>query len=119
MRGVSFACRCAISIGVLTFWAGVAYAQATGAGDSALQALRSRPRLAWSQADRELAFARWGELYPARVIRRGERARELPTGPSLPTFAADEGGDKQLRLSLESYRLAGIVVLHEGRVRLE
>ena len=107
---------------VLVTWAafsGVACAQVPAADEAPLQALRSRPMLAWSQADREFAFAHWGELFPARVIRHGEHVRALPTGPELPTFAAGGAGDKQLKRSFDDFQVAGIVVLHEGRVRLE
>lgn len=82
-------------------------------------AIRSRPRLAWTAAEREYAFAHWEDVFPTRVVRRGERLRDLPAGPAWPAFAAGGSGDAELQRSIGDFQLAGLVVLHDGRIRLE
>ncbi len=69
--------------------------------------------LTWSQAEREQRFAHMGRLFPVNVVRAGGRARALPVGrslklPGLPLH------DVMLR-----DRLAGVLVLQHGAVRLE
>ena len=75
--------------------------------------------MSWSQPQRDVAFAQWDRLYPSRVITRGAQARPLPEGAPLPAFAAGDPGAAQLQRNIDEYQLAGIVVLHDGKLRLE
>ena len=84
-----------------------------------LQSLRSRPLIRWTQPEREFAFAHWDEAFRSRAILRGAQVKALPVGAALPTFEPGGAGDRQLRSSLDDFQLAGIVVLHQGRIRLE
>lgn len=97
----------------------VAWPQASAPSGIDLESIRSRPRVAWTQAEREFVFAHWGETFPARVIARGPEVRALPRGASLPTFSPGGEGASELQRSLDEFQLAGIVVLHDGKVRLE
>jgi CubicO group peptidase (beta-lactamase class C family) len=81
--------------------------------------LMRRPLALWDQAQREFGFAHWDHLYPARVIARGPAVRALPVGAPLAGFAAGGVGAVQLQRNVEDFQLAGIVVLHQGRLRLE
>jgi CubicO group peptidase (beta-lactamase class C family) len=81
--------------------------------------IRSRPRLAWTKVERDYAFAHWEDLFATRVVRRGERIRELTAGPAWPAFAPGGAGAQQLQRSIDDFQLAGLVVLHDGRLRLE
>ena len=83
------------------------------------QALMRRPIAAWDQAEREFGFANWDRLYPARVIRRGASVHALPRGEPLAGFASGGAGALQLLRNVDDFQLAGIVVLHRGRLRLE
>ena len=82
------------------------------------QSLR-RPLPTWNQAEREFAFQNWDRIVPARTIARGKQVHPLLEGPPLPTFAPGGEGAKQLQRNIDDFKLAGIVVLHNGKVRLE
>ena len=83
------------------------------------QALASRPMSAWTQAEREFGFAHWDQLGPARVIARGASVHALPQGAPLAGFEPGGAGARHLQRSVDDFRLAGIVVLHRGQIRLE
>jgi len=100
---------------LLTFAATAAVA----AGKIDPKTLASRPLSMWTQSERDFAFAHWDELYPARVIARGPKVRALPPGPALAGFEAGGVGTLRLQRMVEDFRLAGIVVLHRGQLRLE
>lgn len=73
----------------------------------------------WSQANREFGFANWDAIFPTRVVPHGTAVHPLPAGPPLPTFSRGGAGALKLDRYATDYKLAGIVVLHEGRIRLE
>ncbi len=93
-------------------------AQDTSPSEINAQALR-RPIATWSQADREYGFAHWDQIFPARRIARGGQVRPLPEGASLPTFENGGDGAVQLQRNIDAFKLAGIVVLQGGKLRLE
>jgi CubicO group peptidase (beta-lactamase class C family) len=82
------------------------------------QSLR-RPLATWNQAEREFAFANWDRIFSARSIARGKQVHQLPVGTPLPTFAPGGEGAVQLQRNIDDFKLAGIVVLHDGKLRLE
>jgi CubicO group peptidase (beta-lactamase class C family) len=79
----------------------------------------NRPIATWSQAEKEFGFANWDRIFPARRIARGQQVRPLPEGPALPTFANGGAGAIELQRSIDAFKLAGIVVLQDGKLRLE
>ena len=87
--------------------------------DADLESIRSRPRVAWTQVEREFAFAHWDQAFPARVIARGQQIEALPVGAPLPLFSPGGDGARELQRSIDEFQLAGIVVLHDGTLRLE
>jgi CubicO group peptidase (beta-lactamase class C family) len=92
--------------------------QGAAAGEIDRQALARRPIAVWDQAEREFGFANWDRLYPARVVASGPRVRALPQGAPLAGFAPGGAGAQQLQRNVDDFQLAGIVVLHQGRLRL-
>ena len=78
-----------------------------------------RPRATWNQAEREFAFANWDRIFSTRAIARGKQVHPLPEGTPLPTFSPGGEGATQLQRSIDDFKLAGIVVLHDGKLRLE
>jgi len=70
-----------------------------------------RSSFAWTQQQREVGFAHWDEVFPSRVIKRGTRVHALPAGAPLPV----EG----LEQFIAEQKVAGILVLHDGKVRIE
>jgi CubicO group peptidase (beta-lactamase class C family) len=78
-----------------------------------------RPLATWNQAEREFGFGNWDRILAARTIAHGKQVHPLPEGASLPTFAPGGVGAMQLQRNIDDFKLAGIVVLHEGKLRLE
>ena len=78
-----------------------------------------RPRVTWNQAEREFAFANWDRIFPVRTIARGKQVQPLPEGTPLLPFSPGGEGAKQLQRNIDDFKLAGIVVLHVGKLRLE
>jgi CubicO group peptidase (beta-lactamase class C family) len=78
-----------------------------------------RPLATWNQADREFGFAHWEQVFKTRKVARGARVHPLPAGPELPSFAAGGAGAARLEQYAADYKLAGLVVLVDGRLRLE
>ncbi len=93
-------------------------AQSLSPSEVDLRSLR-RPLATWNQPEREFAFANWDRAFPTRTIARGKLVHPLPEGAPLPTFAASGRGALQLQRSIDDFKLAGIVVLHDGKLRLE
>jgi len=81
------------------------------------QSLR-RPRATWNQAEREFAFANWDRIFSTRTIARGKQVHPLAEGAPLPTFSPGGKGAMQLQRNIDDFKLAGIVVLHDGKQRL-
>jgi len=103
----------------ITAWAALSLAQATTPPDVDPYTLARRSRASWNQAEREYAFANWDRLFAARTIKRGEQVQRLPAGAPLATFEPGGEGARQLQRNLDEFKVAGIVVLHDGKVRLE
>ncbi len=71
--------------------------------------------LFWSQAQREAGFRQMQAQFPSDVAAAGNQVRELPAGPPLPGQAGDPDW---LETYMERHHVAGLMVLHQGRVRL-
>ena len=69
--------------------------------------------LFWSQAERESGMRNMHALFPSDVAARGAHVRPLPDGQPLALDAA------MLDDYMERHRIAGLMVLHDGNVRLE
>ena len=75
--------------------------------------------LMWTDPQRDFAFPRMEDLAPVRTIANGETFRDLPRGADLDVSVTM--GDQSWTLDeyLEDQRAAGLVVIHNGEVRLE
>jgi CubicO group peptidase (beta-lactamase class C family) len=73
----------------------------------------------WSPAEKAANFRRMEALFPANTAAGAASPRPLPEGPPLAAFAP--GGAQAARLEdfMEAEHVAGLLVLHEGRIRLE
>jgi CubicO group peptidase (beta-lactamase class C family) len=77
------------------------------------------PLATWSQADREFGFSHWDQVFKTRKVARGAHVHPLPVGTQLPTFADGGAGAAELDRYASEYKLAGLVVLVDGTIRLE
>ena len=78
-----------------------------------------RSTATWSQAEREIGFAHWDSIFPARVVPRGAKVHPLPVGAPLDAFAAGTEDARWLDGYFAEQKVAGLLVLQEGRIRLE
>ena len=74
--------------------------------------------LFWSQAQKEAGFPKMEAHFPVSTAARGERVQALPAGARL-TVAQVGGQPFDLVAFMASEKTAGILVLQDGRVRLE
>lgn len=107
-------CRAAL----LAVLSATSFAQALAPAELDAQSLR-RPIATWSQAEREFGFAHWDRIFLARLVARGKQVHALPQGTAWATFAPGGEGAAQLQRNIDDFKLAGIVVLHDGKLRLE
>lgn len=75
--------------------------------------------LLWNEAQKIAGFPHMDSLLPAHVVPHGAVVRALPAGQPLAAFAA--GGDKAAMLDdyIASQKVAGLLVLQNGALRLE
>ena len=107
-------------------WCGVFLAGA-GAGDAAAQVASSAPDLAtmrrntftWNQAELEYGFSHMDLVFPGRIVRRGSRVHALPPGKPLPAFLPGAPAREELERFIAEQKVAGLIVVHDGAVRLE
>jgi CubicO group peptidase (beta-lactamase class C family) len=81
-------------------------------------ASRAAVVLTWDQAQREAGFAGMEKIFLTRTVRASDRPRRLPDGKPL-AFAP--GGPRAVEFDrfVTEQKVAGILVLHDGTVRLE
>ena len=70
--------------------------------------------LFWSQEQRDRNFPAMETLFPGNVVEAGRRASSLPPGPGLHIGAGDPVGDY-----MAAQNVAGLIVVHDGKVRIE
>ena len=81
-------------------------------------ASRAAVVLTWDQAQREAGFAGMEKIFLTRTVRASDRPRRLPDGKSL-ALAVGGPGANGLDQFVSQQKVAGVLVLHEGAVRLE
>lgn len=69
--------------------------------------------LFWSQAERNKHFRAMEALFPGHAVRAGGTVRPLPAGAPLAI------GEGDVEAYMAAYNVAGLLVLHDGKVRLE
>lgn len=79
--------------------------------------------LFWTQDQRDNAFRQMEVLTTTRTIEAGDTIREIPAGKPLPALLPAADGTDGAGISIDDYmadqRLAGLVVLQDGKARLE
>ena len=73
--------------------------------------------LFWPQAQREAQFRQMGTLFPSDRAARGTHVHALPQGRPLAMPGQDASA--WLASYMDQHRLAGVMVLQHGRVRLQ
>lgn len=75
--------------------------------------------LFWTQDQRDNAFRQMEVLTTTRTIEAGDTIRELPAGKPLPKKLNGTDGTIDIDEYMGDQRLAGLVILQDGKVRLE
>ncbi|HVZ47944.1 MAG TPA: serine hydrolase domain-containing protein [Gemmatimonadaceae bacterium] len=87
--------------------------------DGKLTASGAAVVLTWNQAQRERGFAHMDSVFTTRTVHAGPRAHPLPAGRPLAAFAPGGARAAALDRYMADEKVAGILVLQDGRVRLE
>jgi CubicO group peptidase (beta-lactamase class C family) len=72
--------------------------------------------LFWNQAQRDLNFRTMEKIFPTRTVKAGGKPRPLPAGEPI---AAALGGSVGVEALMASMNASGLLVLQDGKVRLE
>ena len=75
--------------------------------------------LFWTQDQRDNAFRQMEVLTTTRTIEAGDTIRKLEAGTPLPKKLTTENGELSIDDYMADQRLAGLVVLQDGKIRLE
>ncbi len=73
--------------------------------------------LFWPQAQREAQFRQLETLFPSDTAAHGNRVHALPQGK--PLALNDQAGAGALAAYMDQHHLAGVLVLQQGRIRLQ
>lgn len=87
--------------------------------DPAYQYFQGRRMAVWNQADREIAFSKWDSVFRARVVKHAPTSRRLPAGAPIAAYAPGGAQAPVLQQYIAEHKVAGIIVLQDGKVRLE
>lgn len=75
--------------------------------------------LFWTQDQRDNAFRQMEVLTTTRTIEAGDNIRQLEAGAPIPKELATESGSVTIDDYMADQRLAGLVILQDGKIRLE
>lgn len=78
-----------------------------------------KPLATWNQAEREWAFRHWDKVANTRLIRRGTNVKSLPVGAPLQALVAGSDAARKLDQYIVDYKVSGMLILHDGKIRLE
>jgi len=87
--------------------------------DTREPASRAAVVLTWTQAQREAGFAGMETIFRTRTVRAGSSPRPLPDGRPLAAFAAGGTRAEWFERFVTEQKIAGVLVLQDGAVRLE
>ncbi|MGH2564626.1 MAG: serine hydrolase domain-containing protein, partial [Ginsengibacter sp.] len=73
----------------------------------------------WNQEQKELGFLHMDEVFGAREVPNGSKVHNLPQGKPIAAFGAGGEKEKELEDFLTKQKVAGLLVLQDGKVRLE
>lgn len=101
---------------------GASQAQSTPAPDATVSTAdlpRDGNALFWTTPQRDAAFRAMEQILPFHTVRAGRNFHILPDGARIDPHWNADGRDWDLASYMADQRLAGIIVLHHGRVVLE
>jgi len=109
------AALCVAFFGAIAARSGSAQASPTTPDPATLR----RSSFTWTQAEIEFGFGHWDAVFPTRPVPRGNRVRPLPAGKPLAALLPGTPGGEELERFIANEKVAGLIVLQDGAVRLE
>lgn len=79
----------------------------------------SKNAFGWNQAEKELGFAHFDEVFKTSKVPRGRKTHVLMQGASLAAFSKDGAKEKMLEYFITEQKVAGLLILQNGKIRLE
>ncbi|MBI1344499.1 MAG: serine hydrolase [Terrimonas sp.] len=79
----------------------------------------SKNAFQWNQEERELGFLHFDKVFTAREVPNGDQLHVLPQGKPIPAFSRGGEKEKALEEYITSQKVAGLLVLQDGKIRLE
>ena len=79
----------------------------------------SKNTFAWNQEEKEFGFAHFDEVFNTRDVPKGKRVHKLPQGRAIAAFNKGGQKEKELDVFITEQKVAGILILQEGKIRLE
>ena len=109
----------AATLTVLTACTNAASGPSTPADSTARDIFtRAAEVLTWSQAQKESYFPKMDSIFPAHAVARGTVVHDLPAGTLLPALTTP-AAQQALTDFITSERVAGLLIIQNGAVRLE
>ena len=105
-----------VAVGLLVAVAATDARQAAPAREPASKAAAI---LTWPPAKREQYIAALDSFFLTRTVKAGPRAHELDRGRPLAAFEAGGARANDFGRFMEAQRVHGVLVLHDGKLRLE
>jgi CubicO group peptidase (beta-lactamase class C family) len=87
--------------------------------ESWAERLRDKPWQTWSHEEIQWGLGRYDQIWDTRVVPAGSSTRPLETGPSISGFESGSAGGAELDRYLKEQSVAGLLILQDGRIRLE
>lgn len=109
--------RSLVLAGLLTGTLGLILSLPSSAGDVQRIGQKREGVLFWTQAQREARFPKMQVLFPSDRAARGAHVHPLPSGRTL-TLAKNDA-PAWLVGYMNTYHVAGVMVLQDGRIRLQ
>jgi len=75
--------------------------------------------LFWTDDQRDKAFRMMHDLVPANTIAAGESPKTLESGTALPKTFEVDGAQLSVDDYMENQRMAGLLVMQDGKIRME
>ncbi len=75
--------------------------------------------MTWPEDVQLNSYRQMERVYPTRRVRRGPEVRPLPQGPALSLQYRHEGQTRGIEAFMQRNRCTGLLLLQDGRVRLE
>lgn len=91
----------------------------TVSGQPVVELPRDMNVLFWTQDQRDLAFRMFEQVSPTHRIAAGDTPSALPDGPAIAVSLAGDGRTIGVDDYMAGQRHAGLIIIHNGRVRLE